>query len=470
MTPTTSHSQGHTTERIFGSPEQVLKETSRLGELISFDRILSKLPFGCTRLAVLKRTTEIWQPVLDVTHDNFEHTKHKLLEQVQPERKTMPNAVSNLLTAKINATTTAAELHKVARRILKDCTSAMVSPVKKSQVGHTGPTLLVGYSKSNLKDHFSLIAYVLKWTNLEEICGNMLYTSFLTNFGQRPFNGISIPKNCGFNFEPNMHKTEDGRLVPVDTQTASQLRVSLQSAVSSLDPTIKLYGEQLLVTERIQGENLFDFARFKYETLTEAQKKQLFYNIGKLVPFDLVLGNDDRMLQLTFDRDYNYSLDIYESNVGNVMVSQDKKNGEPELFAIDNALQVEHIVNKPVRAKYLKFIRELFSAKTPEIAMAKHMVQSFERGFISTADDVQPSAKEALQQLQPILNEIPTLALPAFEAGIRDGIALLRDELIPAWNSDRSAELKKQLAALHPALLEAVEERINAFPTTKDTV
>ena len=162
-------------QRGFLAPRsRSLKKPRVWNSWCAFDRLLGKLPYPCIRQGVLQRTTEAWQPVLDVTHDTFESTKRKLIEQVQPERKIMPASVTAFLTAKITAANTAAELHKVARRVLKECTSAAVAPVKKSHAGLTGPTLLVGYPKTNLKDKFSLIAYVLEWSTREELAGNLL--------------------------------------------------------------------------------------------------------------------------------------------------------------------------------------------------------------------------------------------------------------------------------------------------------
>ncbi len=469
MIPTTTQSSSPTTERIFGSSQQVLKETSRLGQLIAFDRVLSKIPYPCTRQAVLKRTVDAWQPVLEVTNDTFESTKRKLLEQVQPERKTMPTSVSQFLTAKITAGNTAAEMHKVAQRVLKDCTSATVSPVKKSHAGLTGPTLLVSYPKTNLQDKFSLVAYVIKWSDREEIAGNLLYRAFSQKFGSDSPLGFSVPKCCGFDFDSNLQVTSDNTLVSLPTDVSKAIKASFQSVAHNLSPDMELHGKQIMAMERIQGENLYDFAKSKYAGLDDAQKKELFYNLGKLVPLDILLGNNDRLLKLDISGD-NF-LNSFEANLGNVMLSQEQLNGNPRLHAIDNALEGDLSSNKQIQKRYLEIIQTMFKDPNSPQAFAKSMTRSISDALnTQLSEEPLAAAKETQVRLGPLFQDLGTIAQPAFEAGIRDGIALLRKELIPAWDSERSAELKKQLATLHPALLEAVNERLTAFATTKETV
>lgn len=468
MLPTTQKSSSPATERFFGSSHEVLKETSRLGSLMEFDSILHKLPaYLYKRQKLLERAAQVWQQVLDSPTVPLDDLKRRLVQELEPDRKIMSPSASQFFTAKIHAINTPEEMQKLARRVLKDCTSAMVSPVKKSQAGLNGPTFLVSYPKSNLKAKFSLIAYVLKCTNLEEVCGNMLYTSFLTHFGQKSFSEISIPKHSGFNFEHNMHKTEDGRLVLMDPQTASALKTSLHSVASSLDPAIKLYGKELLVTERIQGETLYDFAKSKYAALDGSQRRELFYKLGKLVPLDILIGNNDRLLKLDIGGvDF---LNTFHANLGNVMLSQETVNGNPIVHAIDNGLEADLSSNTQTQKRYLEIIQTIFSMPDSEQALAKSMTRSFKDALKSQAiEEKRNAGKETLAQLEPLFKDLQTIVQPAFEAGIQDGIAMLRKELIPAWNSDRSAELKRQLAILHPALLKAVDERLTAI--TKETV
>ena len=101
--------------------------------------------------------------------------------------------------------------------------------------------------------------------------------------------------------------------------------------------------------------------------------------------------------------------------------------------------------------------------------MASHIVQSIRCGFTGTADNGSSSVKEVHGELKPILEDLSSLAAPSIEAGIRDMIGTLRTELIPAWNSEASTKLKKQLAILHPELLGAVSERLTNFATTKES-
>ncbi|HEY5260045.1 MAG TPA: hypothetical protein VIJ46_05290, partial [Rhabdochlamydiaceae bacterium] len=143
----------------------------------------------------------------------------------------------------------------------------------------------------------------------------------------------------------------------------------------------------------------------------------------------------------------------------------------PTLHAIDNALEEDLSADRQAQTRYLGIIQTIFSNPHSPQALARNTASSIRDALHSLiSEEKGPVAKEILTQIEPLFKDLQTIAPPAFEAGIRDGIAQLRKELVPAWNSGRSSELKSQLATLHPALLEAVEERLTAFATTKETV
>lgn len=459
-------------DEIFGSLEDVLSGTVRLERLCTFNAQLAKLRFPYVRATTLSKVVEVWQQALEALKGpvpSVEAFKEKLIKELEPTRKVMSTAVSDFLTSQFTFVTTAEGMVKVARRILKDCNSVMVPPVKRSAAGLTGPTLLVSYPRSDLGDEFSLIAYVLKWTNREEIGGNLLYNGFLHQLAEGRSFGISIPIHSGYDFSNKLCKTAEGEVFGLAPSTSATLKASFHSVVSAFDNSLDLHGREIMVMERIQGENLFEFGRFKYHTLTEPQRKQLFNDLGKLAVLDVLFGNNDRLLQLSLNPDNQYQLDTYEANLGNMMLAQTKENGDPRLYGIDNGVHTDFISNSTTRTAYLSFIHRIFSTKSPETAMASHIVQSIRCGFTSTADNGSSSVKEVLGELKPILEDLSSLAAPSIEAGIRDMIGTLRTELIPAWNSEASTKLKKQLALLHPELLEAVSERLTIFATTKES-
>ncbi len=151
------------------------------------------------------------------------------------------------------------------------------------------------------------------------------------------------------------------------------------------------------------------------------------------------------------------------------MLSQETVNGNPIVHAIDNGLEAGLSSNTQTQKRYLEIIQTIFSMPDCEQALAKSMTSSLKDALKSQAIEEERNAgKETLAQLEPLFKDLQTIVQPTFEAGIRDGIAMLRKELIPAWNSDRSAELKRQLTILHPALLKAVDERLTAI--TKETI
>lgn len=456
---------------VFGQPQEVLKETSKLQGLVQFD---AALPVN--RQKTLDYITRIWASESQNCQNREESVETRKMRLKDANRTRplmgMSSSVSQILCSKIDAAETHEEIDKLARRILKISASlSPASPMKKSQVGLTGPTLLVSYGKSDLKAKFSILAYVLKWTNREEIAGNLLYSAFANRFAKQSL-GFSVPANRGFDFEKKLSKSADEELSDLEEGLSNALDASFTSVVASFDPAMKRYGEQVMVTERIQGSNLFDFSigKDKYEALSESQKRELFVQMGKIVPLDILFGNNDRLLKFNLMADPRQGLATLGSNAGNLMLRQEEANGDPLIYAIDNGIDSELVSNPEKMKQYLAIMTILFAQENPETEMAKHMVQNLAAGLKEKVEDIEDpqESRKAMEGLKPILADLEKIALPAFEQGIREMLAELRQELIPAWRSPDAEPLKQQLRTIYPELLDAIEERINTFQPIKE--
>jgi hypothetical protein len=451
---------------VFGQPQEVLKETLKLQELVQFD---AALPMN--RQKTLDYIAKIWQPESQSSRDKEESVEERKM-RLRDANRTRPiigmsPSVSQILCGKIDAAETHKEIDKLARRILKISASlSPASPMKKSQAGLTGPTLLVGYGKSDLKAKFSIMAYILKWTNREEVAGNLLYNAFANQFAKQSL-GFSVPANRGFDFERRLSKSYDERISDLEEGLSNALEASFTSVATSFDPQMKRYGEQVMVMERIQGSNLFDFSigKGKYEALSESQKRALFVQMGKIVPLDIIFGNNDRLLKFNLRADPRQGLATLGSNAGNLMLRQEQANEDPILYAIDNGIDSELVSDPEKMDRYLTIMTILFAQENPETEMAKHMVQDLAAGLQEKVEEIEDprESKKAREGLKPILADLEEIALPAFEQGIREMFIELREELILAWRSPDAEPLKQQLRTIYPELLDAIEERINIF-------
>ena len=95
------------------------------------------------------------------------------------------------------------------------------------------------------------------------------------------------------------------------------------------------------------------------------------------------------------------------------MFSQQKMNGNPSVHAIDNALEEVLSSNTKSQKRYLEIIRTIFSTPNSEQALAKSMVRSFGDALKSQAsEETGASIKETLDKLQPLFNDLGTIAQP----------------------------------------------------------
>jgi|GEM_PF-6739029 hypothetical protein len=474
-------------ERIFGKAEDVLVETKRLGRLIELDLVLQHLPFPHRRGPTLEKVSIVWEEMLKNPIKSVEKFKQEIFNQ-QDSALTIRGKKSPFplyMQQKIEPATSVKSIQKIGNTILQDCSSATKTPVKRTESGLKGPTLLVDFPFSNLEDEFGMIAYVLKWVKKEEMAGNLLYSAFANWFGRISSIGFSVPKNSGFDFKNHLHKNSEEIVFPLENPISQKLKKSFSSILLSLDPTqstpnLQPKGDQVMVMDRIQGENLFDFARVKYPLLTTVeQKREIFIKLGKLVPLDLLFGHLDRLVKL-FVKDDEYSLAPIASNVGNVMIAptvpdensmQDGQSDDLTVYAIDNGVKFKLIENSKRKVNYLEFIANLFKKEHPEKEIARAVIDSLESGFKATADD-QPNVETALKELQSILQDLhqkdgsPGIALAYLEEGIKEMFDILRNNLSFAWNSAETGPLKETLSILHPALLETLDERIQTIYET----
>lgn len=451
-------------EKIFGSPEQVEKEALKLVELIQLHASFNGLKFPYNRQRTLEKVANIWKDARNTQAficdlDTF---KANLIDQHKEDRRVMPQAVSQFFIEKINATQTMRDLQKLTKRILQLHQFLHTSPIQKSHHGLKGPTLLTNFSRFDLKkDTLSAVSYVMKSTDVEEFCGNRLYQELIANIQNTPAAAYSVPVASGLAFNQNQYQKYNGSIRNLTAEQSNQIQNAFLAVVNALDPEIEIHGPNLMISETIQGENLFEFARSKYPHLSDAQKQQLFFNLAKVVPLDIILGNLDRLIRCEFTPE-GCNLAEYEANPGNFMLSQEQEGGLVTVHLIDNALDQNLISSEQAKLQYIQLIQTLFTEENPEKILTKFVLVCLKKGFLFTTENKKDRLK-LLEELDPILKDLDNFALPAIEDGIREGIQELRSSHVPFWNSLDSEPLKQQLQHIHPGLLSAVNERMEAF-------
>ncbi len=427
-------------ERVLGSTSSLLNTTDRLLSLICMEK---QIMVGGTRGLCIRRTCakvdDLWK---NYVNDGSFHTEMGTLIS--------PKAVQQYGES--------GDLERLVERVKLDVRSLATSPFRKSDKGLEGPTLLTAYSP----DAFSGVmeSYVMKWTNWSEICGNALYKAFGNCFSDG-FCGFLAPDATGHDLEKGVRQTVEADLEEIAPDDLEALRENFGAIPSAINPDMQLHGEQIMLSERISGENLFDFAKTKYADLSDGQKNKFFSRLGRLAMLDLMMGNHDRLLGVDFD-DGKYTLDTREANLGNAMIVEAEAG--PVVHAIDNAINTDLIHDDEKNRAYLAFLAELFSDEKAFETMVEKMCGS----LTSATNDVMlndyKNWKEISDQLKPFREDLNSeAAKAAILHGFKKMEHLLCHQLIPAWNGPAGESLKEKLSNIYPELTPAISERLQLF-------
>lgn len=432
-------------DRLFGSPDGIVRE---LGTLCRLTRLHGALPLPADmRGSAIGSLVEVFKN----TENSFRNAlvKQETIAPLYP--------LTDLSDDQVKI---------VASRVLKDLASlAGGRPVTKPSRGARGPTFLVSYSRT--LPNCQVVAsrdYVLKSTSQAEIDANLIYDAFSTRFKAPEGLGFWVPKTAGLDLvkrnlvHPNCTNTQ---LSPGVTGQLSQSIDGIgQAHASGQSP---LHEKPILISKRIRGENLFDFACSKYAALRPEHKQKLFERMGRLAVLDLVLGNLDRLARIGFDEagDSNYEFSVFEeSNLGNLMIDLDENSQVPPyIFLIDNEVEPELFSSDEKRKAYLKFLGKFFSDPEKVSKLTNNIRLCLISGFNGQADDAPGNVVQARGNLTLIKKDLAENGLAVQE--IQKGIFQMMDELpelFERWELDSS--LQNYLQVSSPQLLGGIQERI----------
>ena len=478
--------------RIFGTTPQVLETAGTLLRLVQLNSILPQSSKREQMIESLKAVGGNAQKCLSASSP--ETAKEAIRQGFEALNASWGEGSSTRLYSIYNldlsSAATAQDLQRVVLRLLKDTASLLIPPAQKSDRGVNGPTLLISHLRlNNTFNRSYLNSYVVKWINWNEFLTTKIYRAYSKFFAKEGVSPFLVPEFASLNFETRMHEMTDGSQVAISTKMVDPLKDTFLVIAKTINPELTPTKKIILFSERVVGENLFDFARHKYQHLSLEQKPKLFIQLGQLALLDMLIGNADRLIRFEYDfRKAKFRLEKGESNLGNLMVSwcgnissdtdadstpSEQIQTNPILYAIDNGIGTGNLKSPLIedasqRKKYLEFLDKRLNSPKPKRLnnVAKAMTASIQADLDRTAEETANTPSERplgsiKAQLQPFSDDLNTWGPKAFQKGFIEMLTLLRTQKLPSWESEQTQfppEESKQ-ASSNTRLKEAVLER-----------
>jgi hypothetical protein len=411
--------------RVLGSTDQVYDESCRLVRLTKLYDAKREQP------ELIADIQDVWSNVYDQID---EQNRHEVVSKAlnDPKIQRVKDCYKE-----IQSYERVDDIRACAASYLRDTDALIVPPRIKSSRGTEGPTFIVSYPRSDV-----LNGYVVKWTDQTELDCHRLYEAFSL--------GFSVPKMASIDFDALRHQGIDGQVTQIGPGLAEKMLFNFLE-VSGNDFPEEEY-TKLMLSQKVHGENLIDFATAKYSGLNEAQKYQLFKSLGRISLMDVITGNLDRLVYLL--NSDNLELHTAKINFGNVMI--DLQNKEPVVYAIDNGANPD-LMRQPYINKLTSFFNSLISTPGWEAELAQHITVNFHVSIRMVGNP----------QLLPLAKDLDSIAKPGFEEGIKEMAQDLRQTLIPIWQSGKADTLKESIGITSPGLVDGVEQRLGALMQAK---
>ncbi|MBS0625526.1 MAG: hypothetical protein JSS32_05705 [Verrucomicrobia bacterium] len=449
---------------FFANPNEVAREVGRLSWL---SKVNGPLPTNGRAMALAK-VEKVWVDV----KKQIEELKPvaEIKDAINKGFRTM-GPLKALFNDDLVAAATRDDIEKIAQKFMKAIPSLAANPVRKSNRGLMGPTLLVNYprvSANQSEQH----AQAIKWTEYAEYGTNQIYTAFAEIFRRV---GIKhscyhVPPSTGLDFVGKVQRAGSDKEFSLNG--FEQVEEQLKGIAKSCDKDLDTAGltHFVTMTQFVNGENMFDFIDSgKFAQMNEPQKINFFRQIGRLAMMDLLLGNGDRFFKLALD-DGKWIFDrMADTNFGNAMVNWNPDTNKDEnaaIFAIDNL--VDPFLTHPEQGqenqkKYCDFIKGLLSNPDFVRVLSDEMFKMIQNALTS-ADSRGTEAQE--RQKEAFLKDLSGFGMREIGQGIAEMDTWLEKALIPEWEKEYQP-LHKAIDASCSPLMKAVNGQIETYKTVR---
>jgi hypothetical protein len=416
----------------------------------------------------LKAISQLWNVSEEALQFAYEVTLEKMRVSIAEFDGKFGSQLPKIYNTALARITNSEELKQCIKEFRHDSSSLITQPLIKSTRGDKGPTFLIKYTRINKSLDNTGKSYVLKWTNPNELAANRIFAAFsaFLSFEKDPrqFCGFLVPKATSFDFNREVHQLTDGEELQLSHEISVKLKAIFTEIAQVNEGEIHAHSVQIMLAERIDGENVLDFAMTKYKDLAFEEKAKFFQRLGRLAMLDLIFGNFDRLLQIDTTRAGEYCLVDYSANLGNVMTVWSPECGHPPiLYAIDNGIEKDLIEDVKKRERYVFFLRTLMKdGKIDTLTIAKNIVASFKNTLLGLMDESSSAdLKEVEIAIDPFSKdlEIEKIVLDGLVSGLNEMEKWLKIRLIPLWNANEASELQKSLEKSLPGIIPALGER-----------
>lgn len=312
-------------------------------------------------------------------------------------------------------------------------------PLKRTPLGMEGPTYFVqGTDKPS----------VIKHMDFGEMAGNKLYESLFRTQGLR---FLAVPKGTYWDLERSMLFESGAPPKSIESDPFRRIFSDINASYSSSQaaPPCKSVVAELA---KIRGEGFPDFLKNHYESLSSDQKHSLFRRLGKIAGLDLLLGHNDRLLNLVDDENNMVSMEDLYANLENIMVAYDPEKGFA-LYLIDNPLEDENL-------QHVDVLRDSIS----------------EDSFAGTlADYIRIAIKNCLAEVthtdssRIFLKDLERYGAQDIAQGIATMDKQIVESIAPSWVEAATpdiAEARNLLEIASPGFTTRVDDRMKAYLET----
>jgi SpoVK/Ycf46/Vps4 family AAA+-type ATPase len=172
------------------------------------------------------------------------------------------------------------------------------------------------------------------------------------------------------------------------------------------------------------------------------------FNLGRLSLLDMVLGNFDRLVYITLDKEENrYKISDSEVNLGNIMLDwKDTEQNAPVLYVIDNSIHSEVLENPDACLALI----EQFVAQPPAYHyIAEMMVISIQKALNSLSRDNKTMDPKKLQKMMKFFSkDLKKFGKDEINGGLNEMSKVLKSTLSTVWN--KQEELRDYLEKTEP--------------------